>query len=88
MRGSSTLKLVPTQDALCAHRNRLDDVASLTDARVEQDGELPFFLGVDHPRRRRDLLESGERRNRAVNLSSTCSQASVSAYTWIIPADS
>ena len=69
-------KHVPTQDALCAHRNCLDHIASLTDPRVEQHRERSFFLRTVHSRRRSDLLKSRERRNRAVNLPSTCQHAS------------
>ena len=65
-------KHVLTQDALCAHRNRLDHVASLTDPRVEQHREISFFLRIEHSRRLGNLLKSRERRNRAVNLPSTC----------------
>jgi hypothetical protein len=63
---------VHTQDTLRAHRDCLDHIASLTDPRVEQDRELSFILRAEHPRRRSDLLQRRERRNRTVNLPSTC----------------
>jgi hypothetical protein len=68
----SGIKHVHTQDALRAHRDRLDYVASLTDPQVEQHRERSLFLRAEHPRRRSDLLQRRERRNRVVNLPSTC----------------
>ena len=65
-------KHVRTQDALRAHRDRFNHIASLTDPRVEQNRELSFTLRAEHSRRRSDLLQRRERRNRAVNLPSTC----------------
>jgi hypothetical protein len=65
-------KHVHTQDTLRAHRDRLDHIASLTDPRVEQHRELSLILRTEHPRRRSDLLQRRERRNRTVNLPSTC----------------
>jgi hypothetical protein len=56
-RGRGESKDVHTQDALCAHRDRLDHIASLTDPRVEKHHERSLFLRAEHPRRRSDLLQ-------------------------------
>ena len=61
-----------TENALRTHCDGLDDVAPRTDARIEEDGKLALFLRDTHPRRCSDLLESAERANGTINLSTTC----------------